>query len=262
MPEFDRAMVASGEQSGRLDDALRLLARTCRERAASLRATLNGLIYPAAVFHVAVLIMPTTYLSRAFWEGEWGAFLAHKVAVLVPLYVLVAALLWLTRDARGRAWRAVLERVFALVPLLGGAQRALTVSRLSLALHGLFNAGVPALRAWPLAAAASGSPGLERVVVAWRPALEAGATPAELVLESGAFPPQFASLYHTGEVSGRIDEVLPRLAAHYQEEGERKLRQAAAGFTWLVYGTVVALAAWQVISFWSGYYGAILGVGE
>jgi len=151
MPEFDRAMIAAGEQSGRLDDALRLLARSCRERAASLRATLNGLIYPAAVFHVMVLIVPVGRLTRAVWEGEWAAFFLQKLAVLGPLYALGAGVLWLTRDARGRAVRSLLERVFAAVPLLGGAQRALNLSRLSLALHGLLNAGVPALRAWPLA---------------------------------------------------------------------------------------------------------------
>lgn len=262
MPEFERAMIAAGETSGRLDETLRLLARNARERAASLRAMLNGLIYPVAVFHVAALVFPPGVLRGLFWDGAVGPFLAQKAAVLLPAYALVLFLAWAAQGARGRAVRAAVEAVFGALPVVGGALRALALSRLSLALDALLNAGVPVVRAWPLAAAASGSPRLQRAVASWPRQLEAGRTPAELVSASAAFPGQFASVYASGEVSGRVDEALPQLAAYHQEVGERKLRRAAVGFAWLVYGLAAALAAYQIISFWTGYYGGILGEGE
>lgn len=262
MPEFDRAMIGAGEQSGRLDETLRLLARSCRDRAASLRAMIYGLIYPAAVFHVAALVFPTDLLRALFWEGAVGPFLAQKLAVLLPAYALVLALLWAAQGSRGRAIRTLFESLMSFIPVLGGAYRALALARLSMALDALLNAGVAMTKAWPLAAAASGSPRLQRVIDSWPYQLEAGRTPAELISASRAFPGQFASLYATGEISGRVDEVLPRLAAHYQEEGERKMRRAAVTFAWLVYGLAAATAAFQIISFWTGYYGGLLGEGE
>lgn len=262
MPEFDRAMIGAGEQSGRLDETLRLLARSCRDRAASLRAMINGLIYPIAVFHVAVLVFPTGLLRALFWEGAVAPFVVQKLSVLLPAYALVLFLLWIAQGSRGRPIRTLFESIVGFLPVLGGAYRALALSRLSMALDSLLNAGVAVTKAWPLAAAASGSPRLQRVTDAWPYQMEAGRTPAELVSASRAFPGQFASLYGTGEISGRVDEILPRLAMHYQEEGERKMRHAAVGFAWFVYALAAAMAAFQIISFWTGYYGGILGEGE
>ncbi|MFN0067900.1 MAG: type II secretion system F family protein [Limisphaerales bacterium] len=262
MPEFDRAMIGAGELSGRLDETLRLLARSCRDRAASLRAMINGLIYPVAVFHVAALVFPTELLRKLFWDGAVGPFLARKAGVLLPAYAAVLLLAWASQGARGRAVRSVIETVFGLLPVIGGAMRALALARLSLALEALLNAGVAVTRAWPLAAAASGSSRLQRAVQHWPDQLEAGRTPAELIGSSGTFPGEFASLYGTGEVSGRVDEILPQLGAYYQEVGERKMRRAAVGFAWLVYGLAAAMAAFQIISFWTGYYGGLLGGDE
>ena len=40
--------------------------------------------------------------------------------------------------------------------------------------------------------------------------------------QHSVFPDLFANLYSSGEVSGKLDETLKRLYAHYQEEGTHK----------------------------------------
>ena len=71
---------------------------------------------------------------------------------------------------------------------------------------------------------------------------------------SHAFPELFANLYHTGEVSGQLDDVLRRLHHYYQEEGSRKLKLVARWTPWAIYLVVMGVIAWQIISFWLGYF--------
>jgi type II secretory pathway component PulF len=41
----------------------------------------------------------------------------------------------------------------------------------------------------------------------WKPDVQAGQTPAEGVTASGVFPDLFDNQYHSGEVSGKLDET-------------------------------------------------------
>ncbi len=64
----------------------------------------------------------------------------------------------------------------------------------------------------------------------------------------------FANLYASGEVSGKLDETLRRLYAHYQEEGARKLHAFAQWTPRLVYLLVAGVIAYKVITFYLGYF--------
>ena len=64
-------------------------------------------------------------------------------------------------------------------------------------------------------------------------------------------------MYHTGEISGQLDETLERLHKYYQEEATRKLRALASWTPKLIYFGIVLMVAWQVISFYSNYFGMI-----
>ena len=116
------------------------------------------------------------------------------------------------------------------------------------------NAGVPIIGAWELAATASGSPALRRLVHSWRPRLDQGSTPSDLVSESSQFPTVFRNLYHTGEISGQLDETLKRMHAMYLEEGVRRMRLVARWGPQIVYFGVAIYVAFKVISFYMGYF--------
>lgn len=259
-PPFDIALLEAGELSGRLDHACQLLSRAYVDRARLLRVMMIGLAYPVFVFHFAFLILPVTHLVSLFQGGELSAFVMAKLMFFIPFYLAVLAIIFLSQGSRGRGWRSLLERFTGLVPVLGKARRALSLSRLSLALDALLNAGVAAVRAWPLAASASGSPALEREVERWKPRLDDGQPAGDLILTSSRFPQHFRSVYASSELSGRVDEALPRLAEHYREEGERGMKVAAGLLTALVYGAVLVVVAYQIVSFWLGYYSRILSI--
>jgi type II secretory pathway component PulF len=83
-------------------------------------------------------------------------------------------------------------------------------------------------------------------------------TPADLINQTPYFPELFANLYHTGEISGKLDETLQRLHVYYEEEGFRALRLFTRVLNGTIYGAVVILVALNIIRFWTNYYASAM----
>ena len=254
LPAFDAALLHAGEQSGRLPHCFDLLANHYERNAVLLKKTISSLLYPALLFHMAVLIAPLPNLVKT-WNVF--AYLAKTLAVFVPVYAIVGFIVVALQGNHGEKWRKLIESVLHRVPLLGKARKNLALARLASALEALIAAGVNIVEAWSLAAAASGSPALRKAVAAWESQLTAGVTPAEMVRDTRAFPELFANLYNTGELTGSLDDALRRIHRLYQEDGERQLQMVADWTPKLVYFGVVILVAWQAIRFWTGYFDQI-----
>ena len=54
------------------------------------------------------------------------------------------------------------------------------------------------------------------------------------------------SLWSTGEQSGRLDEMLTRLAKHFAERCQRRMLILATWLPWLVYAAVSAYLVVQI----------------
>jgi len=258
LPAFDVALLDAGERSGRLDACFKLLADYYNDRARIMRQMVADLVYPAALLHLAVFILP---FAEFFSSGNLLAYLAKTFGILIPIYLVVAALIYAGQSKHGERWRAWVETILHPIPILGTGRRCLALSRLAAALEALINAGVTIVEAWELAATASGSPALRRVVEAWQPQLRTGQTPAELVRASRRFPDLFTNLYSSGEVGGKLDESLRHLHRLYQEEGTRKLHAFAQWLPRFVYLAIVLMIAYKVVQFWTGYFQQIRDAG-
>lgn len=248
---FDLALLGAGEHSGRLDACFRVLADYYADRARMARQMISDLAYPMFLLHFAIFILP---FAQLFTTGNLSVYLLKTFGVLLPLYLVVGLLIYAGQKKHGESWRATVERILHLIPLLGSGRRELALARLAMALEALINAGVSIIDAWELAGTVSGSPYLRRTVHAWKPNLLAGQTPAEAVTESGAFPDLFANQYHSGEVSGKLDETLRRLHQYYQDEGTRKIHAVCQWLPRIIYLIVALFIAYKIISFYSGYF--------
>lgn len=261
LPVFDLALIGAGEQSGRLDACFRMLADYYNDRAHMIKQVISQLIYPVGLIHIAAFVF---LIVLPFAGSQFNASLpllfAKAALVLAPLYGAVAALIYVTQSKHGENWRAVMESVLRLVPILGTARQYLALARLAAALEALISAGVNIFEAWDLAATASGSPALRRAVAAWKPRVTAGQMPSEAVRDCSLFPETFANLYASGEISGKLDESLRQLHRFYQEDGSRKLHAFAQWTPRLVYLLVALLIAYQIIQFWLNYFGQISAV--
>ncbi len=264
LPEFDIALLATGEKTGRLDATFKLLAVYYASRAKIIRDTIAGLLTTMVTLHVFLLVFPLgllTSFAQGIINNDYALclpFLLEKLAVFGILYGGVLSLIFACQGKRGEHWRAMVESVTRRTPILRVAQKYLVLSRLAAALQALVSAGVSIIIGWDLSAAACGSPYLRRQILGWKSRLESGSTPGELINQTKYFPEMFANLYHTGEESGSLDDSLGRLHAYYQDEGFRLMRL----FTWVmngvIYGAIVLLIAFNVIRFWTNYYGNML----
>jgi len=120
--------------------------------------------------------------------GNWLAYLAKTFGVLLPIYGGVFAVVYAMQGRRGEKWRSVMEDLIHPIPILGAARRALALSRLAAALEALISAGVTIIEAWELAAAASGSSMLKRVVLGWKPRVLADKRPPRKSAVHDSFP--------------------------------------------------------------------------
>ncbi len=258
LPEFDQALLLAGEQSGRLDACFGLLAEYYGDRARIASQLLADLAYPLFLFHFAVLVF---CFVRVVGTSQWLLGGEMMAAVLVPVYVLVMAGIYVAQSAHGENWRAFVERFVHPVPMLGAARRYLALGRLAAALEALLSAGVTIIQAWEMAATASGSPALRKTVLAWRPLVDAGQTPAEALAASGRFPETFAHQYATGEISGQLDQTLRRLHVYYQEEGTRKLRAFTQWTPRAIYLGVMLAIGYFIVRFYMNYWAQVGAAG-
>jgi len=250
VPPFDAALLDAGEQSGQLPSCFKLLANHYAERARLARDVLSNLAYPLLLFHLAVLIGPVSLLVF----GNFGAYLRTVGMTLLPVYAVLLVVLCVAGSRHGERSRGIMESIANRIPLFGSARRNLALSRLSLSLHALLNAGVPIVRAWPLAAAASGSIHLKREVASWPPLIDEGLTPAQLLAESKRFPELFTNMYSTGEISGTIDDSLARLQRLHQERGTSQFRVIADWLPKIVYFIIVIYVAYCIITAYTAHY--------
>ena len=238
-PDFYRALVHGGEESGALPVVLQHLADYLDARQALKQKTSLALLYPVLVTVVALaivtglLVYVVPQVVQVFQQSRQSLPLLTRALIALSdflraawPYILViigggitAAHMALRRDAPRRSWHAMLLRL----PWLGPLVRGTNTSRFASTLAILVGGGVPLL-----SALASGARVMTNMVM--RDAIERaiervreGASLARALGETRAFPPLLIHLVASGEVSGRLEQMLNR-AAHLETQAlERRL---------------------------------------
>ena len=255
LPEFDIALIDAGERSGRLDACFRLLADYYNDQARIRKQMITQLLYPIGLVHFAALVFIVVLpFAKSQFNASIPLLLVKAVLALAPFYLATAFVIYATHSRHGEKWRALIESIVRRIPILGTARHYLAIARFAAALEALISAGVNIVQAFDLAGNASGSLAVRHAVADMKPEVAAGKTPAEAMRKRSVFPDLFTNLYASGEVSGKLDETLKRLYAHYQEEGTHKLQMFAQWLPRLIYMLVAGMVAYNVIKFWTGYF--------
>ncbi len=257
LPDFDLTLIEAGERSGRLDQCFRSLESYYNQRAVIARQIISQMLYPAFLIHFAALIF-LVVVPYAFsqFSASLPMLFAKAALKLLPIYIVTALTIYANQSKHNSKWRMVMDRIWNCFPILRSARHSLALSRLTLALEALISAGVGVIQAWELAVNASNSPRLMRAVAEWKSHFENGRTPAELVNMHSVFPETFANLYHSGEISGKLDETLKRLHEFYQQDSAYKIGLLADWGPKIAYIIVALMIGYEIINFYQGYYGA------
>jgi general secretion pathway protein F len=238
-PDFYRALVHGGEESGALPTVLQHLADYLDARQAMKQKTGLALLYPILVTVVAIMIVTgllvyvvpqivgvfqqsrqsLPLLTRAliglsdFLRATWP----YLVAIIVA--GAAAARMALRRDAARRRWHVLLLRM----PWLGPLIRGVNTSRFASTLAILVGGGVPLLSALNSGARVMTNLVMRQAIERAIERVREGASLARALGETRAFPPLLIHLVSSGEASGKLEQMLER-AAHLETQAlERRL---------------------------------------
>jgi general secretion pathway protein F len=238
-PEFYRALVQGGEDSGALPTVLAHLADYLDARQALRQKTSLALLYPVLVGVVAlaivtgllVYVVPQVvqvfqqsrqalpWLTRAliglsdFLRAAWPYLLLVFAATAVTVHLA------LRRPAYRRRWHAFL----LALPWLGPLVRGVDTSRFASTLAILVAGGVPLLGALASAARAMGNAVMREAVERAIERVREGVSLARALGETRAFPPLLVHLVASGELSGKLEQMLGRAARLETQSLERRL---------------------------------------
>jgi type II secretory pathway component PulF len=241
-PELYVNMVRSGESAGMLDEILMRLAEA-RESDDELHSrVMAAMAYPALVLTVGLLsifVILTFFLPRIMhlFEGStvvlpWPTRVVLAVSSVCSQYwgYLLAVgggmVLLLGRYFKTEAGRLVWDGALLKMPVLGSFARDTDVVRFARTLALLVKAGISVDRALMLSGNTLVNGRLRAAVLgAAEETVHQGATVASGFKRRSEIPEFVTNMVAVGEESGRLDEALMEVAAFYQRELDRDLRQ-------------------------------------
>lgn len=228
-PRLYSSMVQVGEEAGALDKVMGDLADLLEREDETRGEVLSAVAYPVFVLLMGAV---TTFVLLAFVLPRLFGMLEEMVDVLpLPTLVLLSVssffeshwawvLLgtigafagfrwWLRSPAGGLAWDSLKLRLWVVGPIF----RASALSRFSRTLGTLVKSGVTLLPALEIVRNTIGNRLISRSIVQVAEETRGGDSLATPIRRLGLFPPTVVQMIAVGEETGRLDEMLLRVAA-------------------------------------------------
>jgi type IV pilus assembly protein PilC len=247
-----RAMVRSGEQSGRLDEVLDRIAFQV-EKADSLRRQVkSALMYPALVFGFAtvVLVAIVAFVIPVFAKifEELSAEHPDEPAslplpthicvtasdlltgywyIIIPVLVIsfVGFFKWKKTDGGHALW----DQFKLRIPFkIGDVIQKVALARWSRTFSGSVSAGVPMLQAIKLTGETSGNIVVERAMEDVYASVKRGGSLAGPIEENPIFPPMVGHMVAVGEETGQLQHMMSKIADFYEDEVDAKVKALTA----------------------------------
>jgi general secretion pathway protein F len=238
-PDFYRALVHGGEESGALPTVLQHLADYLDARQALKQKTSLALLYPILVTIVAILIVSglliyvVPQVVQVFQQSRQSLPILTRVLIALsdfmraawPYLVItavggfIAGRMALRKDATKRHWHALLLRAPGLGPLIRGANTSRFASTLAIMVGG----GVPLITALASSARVMTNVVLRDAAELAISRVSEGSSLARALGATSAFPPLLIHLVASGELSGKLEQMLTRAAQLETQALERRL---------------------------------------
>jgi type IV pilus assembly protein PilC len=247
-----RAMVRSGEQSGRLEEALDRIAFQVEKTDALRRQVKSALMYPALVFGFAVVVLVAIVmfvipvfanifeeLAAEHPEEEGGMpaptqlcigvsnLLTHYWFLLLPALVLAFWLFfkWKKTDRGKDQW----DRLILRLPFkIGDVIQKVALARWSRTFAGSVSSGVPMLQAIQLTGETAGNVVVEKAMDDVYKSVKTGGSLAGPIEQHDIFPPMVGHMVAVGEETGQLETMLAKIADFYEAEVDAKVKALTA----------------------------------
>ncbi|MCK4509197.1 MAG: type II secretion system inner membrane protein GspF [Desulfuromonadales bacterium] len=235
-PDLFINMVQVGENSGTLDEALQRLADFLESQARTRARIQAALAYPVLMTLVGsgvlaflfVFVVPK--ITRMLQEMEmalpWPTLLLINLVDFLTSWWwlltigLVVAVTLLLRYRRTESGRLRTDQMLLQAPLFGRLLLLIATSRFSRTLGTLLQSGVPLIKALDISRNLLANRVLSLAVEGAIVQVQEGGSLATALRESAVFPPMLIQVTAAGEKSGKLEEMLFRVADTYEHQSD------------------------------------------
>lgn len=249
IPVADLPLVKAAEESGRLVETFKILAKKYSDLNQAIRQIRSQLIKPFATLVVALFVplLPELVSGRL----SLLAYLIRSFGVLFVVLALVYVLnhLWMQSFFDYNQARR-LQAILKGLPFIRGIRAMSALARFSLTWAIMLEAGIDAFSSLQQAAKASVKEDIEAAVRSILLKLKAGASLPTLFAAEPSFPQDLSSAVLLGYESGKLPEFLKRYSSRLEGQIDEQLQAFVKVFPMVIYLMIATYVAFLIISFY------------
>ncbi|GMU73859.1 MAG: fimbrial assembly protein PilC [Candidatus Campbellbacteria bacterium] len=235
------AMVRAGEESGKLGDALRIIAEQMDRSFALKRRIRGALMYPSiililmVVIGIAMMIYVVPTLTATFKEMEVDlpvstqfiiavsdGLAAHPILYILGMVAFAAFVVWALRTKQGkRGFEFLLMRM----PVVREITRQANSARMSRTLSSLLSSGVDVVSAINITRDVLQNSYYKEVLVEAEAEIQKGSQISEVFQRhQSIYPPMVTEMVSVGEETGKLPEMFLQIATFFESEVDQKTK--------------------------------------
>lgn len=246
-------MIKAGEVSGRLAEVLERLSTYFEKSAALQRKIRSAMVYPVIVVLMAIAVTSLLMLKviPSFKEifKSLGAQLPLPTQILLAVsdlmrrFFLPGLLLgvigsflfgFILRRPQGRYH---FDRLVLKLGIIGPLVRKVAIAKFARTLSTLIQSGVQILEALEIVSETAGNRVVSEAILKVKNSIREGQNISGPLAASGVFPPMVVRMIAVGEQTGRLDDMLTKVAEFYEEQVDA----AVAGLTSAIEPMVIGI---------------------
>jgi len=239
------ALIKAGETGGVLDKVLTRIADNLEKSEEFRGKVVGALIYPIIIiigmiivtFIMMIFVIPK--LLSLYTQFNTTLPLPTQIIVTIsnffvafwPLMIaiIVVAFFAISSYAKTKAGRHKLDELIFKIPIFGELQQKIMLTDLARTLALMVGSGVPIIEGIEVTANAMGNAVIKDALIDAGKQVEKGFPIAfSFAKHPEAFPYIFSQMMAVGEESGKIDEVLSKLAQIFETESDQKVKTLTA----------------------------------
>ena len=247
-------LVNSGEQSGTLDVMLDRIS-VYKERSESLKRKIKkAMYYPIAILIIAAIVtilllvkvVPTFKGLFSNFGAELPAFTQFVLNLSegfqkywIIIFIVVGGVIFAVRHLykHNKAFKNRIETLLLKTPIIGNIINKACIARFARTLSTTFAAGVPLTDSLISVANAVGNIVYKNALLEVRTSVIAGQHMQISLARTKIFPSMVVQMVAIGEESGKLEEMLGKIASIYEEE----VNMAVDGLTSLLEPLIMAI---------------------
>ncbi len=239
-----QALVGAGESSGKLDVILKRLAETLeaqRELNSKLKA---AMVYPTIVVVAMIIVfiilmvvvipklagmyesmnVPLPAITQAMIKVS--SFMAKNILIIG--IITIGGILVLRSFAKSEEGKRITSDLIFRMPVFGKINKQKDYAQFSRTLSLLINSAVPIVDSLNIVSTVMSSSQFRSAVLEASKQVEKGTSLSSFFRSGKLFPPLLSQMAGVGEETGKMDEVLERVAVYYEGEVDNLVKGLSA----------------------------------